>query len=225
VCIIRSPSGAVDASPMATVMDASGRMFPIATALSTAASAGIVTVVTSPGVPSILVPNEDLDDSAILSVESDRDVLICRGCTLASSIDVSESEQQHQYNGLAASSAVSDAMVVEGITMGDIEGGGLRTTRHARTLTALFQSRANMATIDRKQVLILAVSGAPSDMDDSGVVQDVRALFQSATMGVAGAAAKGFDDMYDLRIMPASSSVRTVMSERGHVDAGISYKY
>lgn len=188
-----------------TVMDSAGKMRSV----PGSAASGIVTVVTSPGSPSALIGDADADGGAdaLLSV-TDQGVLVCRGLTLGA-----VALEDFCSSCLAVCSTVSEAIVLEGITVGDVEAG-LRNTRHARTLTALFRSRATIAATTTAaaeaapalQTLILTVSGAPNDVEDSrsAVLAEVQALFKAATVGIAGS--KGMEDHYDFQVVPVSPS-------------------
>jgi hypothetical protein len=156
----------------------------------------------------------EMDKEAVVSILENGDTLVCRGCMLR---DGTTSATSHQ--ALAACSTISQCLVLDGITLGDVQAG-LRHTRHARTLSALFRSRAALsqtaaassattaaAAASNKQVLVLAVSvheNEPLDDTSAVVVQQVRALFQAATFGLNGP--KNLEDWYDLRITPISSS-------------------
>jgi hypothetical protein len=190
-------------SAVTTLMDSTGRIRSDAS-LTSGGSSGLVTIVTSPGMTSTLIATE-IDKEAVVSVLENGDTLVCRGCTLR---DGTTSATSHQ--ALAACSTISQCLVLEGITLGDVQAG-LRHTRHARTLSALFRSRAALsqtaAAPTSKQVLVLAVSvheNEPLDDTSAVVVQQVRALFQAATFGLNGP--KNLEDWYDVRITPISSS-------------------
>jgi hypothetical protein len=198
-----------------TLMDATGRITVANDNLSTSGvSSGLVTIVTSPGMTSTLIAAE-IDKEAVVSVLESGDTLVCRGCTLNDN-DGSATAAAISHQALAACSTMSQCLVLEGITLGDVQVAGLRHTRHARTLSALFRARAAVTasasaaaastTTPNKQVLILAVSVHENEQldDSSAVVQQVRALFQAATFGFNGP--KNLEDWYDLRITPVLSS-------------------
>lgn len=163
------------------------------------AASGIVTVVTSPGIPSLLLSDDDADgevDDAHLSVTNEG-TMFCRGLTLGMSDAIS-------CDCLAVCSTVSDAIILEGITMGDVEAG-LRNSRHSRTLTALFRSRTipDSSITENKQTLILSVMGDSDDDDvnESRVEPEIQTLFKAVTVGNK---AKSFNDLYDLLIVPVT---------------------
>jgi hypothetical protein len=199
-----------------TLVDATGRI--VANDASTSGSSGLVTIVTSPGMTSTLIA-ADIDKDAVVSVLESGDTLVCRGCTLS---DDGTAVSTTSHQALAACSSISQCLVLEGITLGDVQvAAGLRQTRHARTLSALFRARAATlaatAAAVPKQVLVLAVSvteNEPLDDDSSVVVvQQVRSLFQAATFGFQ-TAPKNLEDWYDLRITPISSSADAAVSVR-----------
>jgi hypothetical protein len=132
-------------SPQYTLMDASGglRLNKIASS-SISTADGVVSVITSPGTDSLLVTSVTEEDGAAIlalssssSSSSDDNVprLICRGATLRGT-------SAAERSALAITSLVSDAIVIDGITEGDVKAAGFgKNTRHARTLTALFRAR------------------------------------------------------------------------------------
>jgi hypothetical protein len=232
------------------IVDATGKVahsFLLSTSASSSSSAlsgdvtsGIVTIVTSPGVPSLFLPpnveaeEEEVQqyDPALLSVwdtKKEGRILVCSGSTFtkggrwsvpsSTSSDVSHASYVDPTGTcLQVCSSVSNVMVLEGVTLGDIvTEGGILYTRHARTLGTLFQSRIRRSTVAEettttttktKQTLILAVAGtAASDNDNSDMIKrvakDVQVLFQMATIGICG---QKFEDMYDLLVVPVSAS-------------------
>jgi hypothetical protein len=77
---------------------------------------------------------------------------------------------------LATTSLVANALVVEGITAGDLERG-LRHSRHARTLTALFRARLSVKEASpqqqqrqQRQALILSLPAiiTPASTNEGG---------------------------------------------------------
>lgn len=227
-------------------MDATGRILSVPGGDEFSSSSGIVTVVTSPNVPSMFLPqqhnNDDETASAVVSTRlperpNDCTLLICQGSTLGPSPATSTagisttssigvlSPEELRCSGLAVCSAVANAIVVEGVTVGDVEAG-LRHTRHARTLTALFRARVAVTTtttiealnekesitsVDgddatniQKQTLIVAISDAPDDdLDESAVLLEVNEIFQAAT--VCSNNGKDMTDLYEIRVVSLSA--------------------
>jgi len=185
-------------SPQYTLMDSSGslRLNQISSGAST--SDGVVSVITSPGTDSFLVSG-DVEDACVLAFDGDETSLICRGATLRGT---SASER----SALAITSLVSDAIVIDGITEGDVQAAGFgKNTRHARTLTALFRARlSSSADASGQQALILCVKSASEDSFDDVLAQEVRALFE-ATAAEAKESNTSFDDLYDVTVVSVTN--------------------
>lgn len=185
-------------------MDASGKLQLPSPPDSIGAAKGIVTIVTSPGVPSSLVSDE-IDEDALLSIYpgEGQATLFCRGSTLGPLTSAT-------ISCLAAASAVSTVVLVEGLTEGDVEGG-IADTRHARTLSVLFQSRLSGSISSSSltpQTLILVVSIADSadwDEDSTSVTlrNEVRLLFDAAAAGM-GKTKEKLEDFYTLQVRPVT---------------------
>ena len=198
-------------------MDASGglRLNNIAPSdISTAD--GIVSVITSPGTESVLVSSiTENDGPSILEISSSSDddthLLICRGATLRGT-------SAAERSALAITSLVSDAIVVDGITEGDVQAAGFgKNTRHARTLTALFRARLTFlesSEVAKRQALILCVKSKSDDSFDTVLEQEVRTLFE-ATAAEAKESDASFDDLYEIKVMfvTTSEEARTVSSK------------
>lgn len=147
-------------SPQYTLMDASGglRLNKIASS-GVSTTDGVVSVITSPGTESFLVTSaSDEDGASVLAFDSDVPQLICRGATLSGT-------SAAERSALAITSLVSDAIVIDGITEGDVQAAGFgKNTRHARTLTAIFRARlASSTDATGKQALILCVKSSSQE--------------------------------------------------------------
>ena len=150
------------------------------------AESGVYVVVTSPGTPSSLL-TEDAS-APICSVDG---CLVCRGATLSGT---SEAERV----SLGTCSLVAGAIVVDGVTVGDLQAG-LADSRHGRTLTALFRARTQLMDGPRsKQALILAVHGSEESLDNDSIVNDVKTLFQAVAAEKDGT--PSFEDTYDVYV-------------------------
>jgi len=173
-------------------MDASGALRPIPDVSS---AGGIVTVITSPGTPSLL--SEESPD--VLALQSqDPPTLICRGAMLSGTSDA-------ERTSLATCSLAADTIVLDGITAGDVEAG-LRDSRHSRTLTALFRARVKLEEEKpQRQTLILAISGDDSSIDEGQLVSEIKALYKAAVVEKKNAA--NFEDRYDIQIESVNSSL------------------
>jgi hypothetical protein len=165
-------------------MDSAGSLRLKIPSIST--STGIVSVISSPGTSSLLTTSDD-----VLSLESEvRPLLVCRGATLSGTSNVERS-------ALATCSLVSGAMLLDGITEGDVEAGW-RNSRHARTLTALFRARITLE-METKQSLILCIKGEIDRLAESALRAEVKALFDATAAESEGKAS--FQDLYDLSIV------------------------
>ena len=133
---------------------------------------------------------------------------MCRGATLGGG-----AEESAACRCLAACGLASDCLVVDGVTAGDAEAG-LRDSRHARTLSALFRGRLLAAGPEEEegaggggaqQTLILAVTGGDG-IDEASIAQDTEALFKAIAVERKGNVGS-FSDLYDLRVVPSDSKV------------------
>jgi len=180
-------------------------------------SGGILGIISSPGTPSFLF-QETPDESDILSLsldDADADspsipCLACRGATLAAT-------SMEERLSLTTTSLVVGALLVDGVTEGDIEMG-LRNSRHARTLTALFRARQVLLLPGQnqnqnKQTLLLGVMGQVDDDDNSSnnhnltkILQtEVEAIFDATAVELTGKMPV-FKDMYDVVVLSVQSS-------------------
>lgn len=168
---------------------------------------GLVVVVSSPGTPSALFPTASEE---ILSLESENPPsLYCRGATLSGTSD-------KERASLAVCSLVAGTIVIDGITVGDVEAG-LRNSRHARTLTALFRARVKLtddesdsdgsdsadSTTSIQQTLLVVLADAES-IDEAELASDIKSLYKAASVEKKGAGS--FSDMYNLKIVSATSA-------------------
>lgn len=166
------------------LMDSHGALHLKIPSVST--SQGVVSVISSPGTASLLSSTDD-----ILSLEGDAPAcLACRGATLSGSSTV-------EGSALATTSLVSGAILVDGITKGDVEAGW-SNSRHARTVTALFRARVSLDATS-KQSLILCINGNIDDATESSLKAEVRALFDAAVTETKANVA--FDDLYDVAVV------------------------
>lgn len=166
------------------LMDASGslnRQIP-----DVSITNGVVAVISSPGTSSSL----GITSSDILSLDdSEGGVrLICRGATLNHGVSSAE------RTSLATTSLTAGSVVIDGVTEGDIEMG-LRSSRHARTLTALIRARLAASTSQQLTVLLGVMGPVDEDVQEK-LEAEVRAIFQAAAVEVSEGAS--FDDLYNI---------------------------
>jgi hypothetical protein len=172
------------------LMDSSGGLRLKIPTVST--SQGVVTVISSPGTSSLLTSADD-----ILSLESEEPAcLTCRGATLSGTSTV-------EGSALATSSLVSGAILVDGITEGDVEAGW-SNSRHARTVTALFRARVALES-KSKQSLILCIRGDVDDATKRSLESEVKALFDATVTETKASVL--FGDMYDFSVVTVGSEV------------------
>jgi hypothetical protein len=156
-------------------------------------SSGVVGIITSPGTPSPI--SSDADASEALSW-TDQNQLSCRGATLNAASSAGE------RLSLCTTSIVAGAIVVEGITEGDLEMG-LRHSRHARTLTALFRTKqclgeaATESSSSSPQTLMLGVMG--DVIDEAAVEKEVMSIFEAVAVELKGK--QSFSDTYNLQVV------------------------
>lgn len=178
------------------LMDSSGGLRLKIPSIST--GTGVVSVISSPGTTSLLSSSDD-----VLSLESeDSAFLACRGATLSGTSAVERS-------ALATCSVVSGAILVDGITEGDVEAGW-RNSRHARTLTALFRARIALES-NAKQTLVLCIKGDVSSSAEAGLRAEVKALFDATA--AEGEGKLSFSDFYNV-------IVASVIDEAGAQEVG-----
>ena len=211
-----------------TVIDRTGKSVSLSTedggsddASSSQSQSNIVSVITSPGVPSLLLSSEiesNQDEELPPLFLWDDSILVGQGATLSTPSDAAAVTA----TGLSVCGKVSDVILIEGITMGDLETtNGILNTRHARTLTHLFHSKQQQSlqndpldhsdgeTTIKKQTLILAITTtSDSDvLDETKLMNDVRTLYQVETVGSKNNDNSKFDDVYDVQIVTVSSSL------------------
>lgn len=106
-----------------------------------------------------------------------------------------------ERNSLATCSLVAGAILIDGITEGDVEAGW-RNSRHARTLTALFRARV---ALDQtfSQFLVLCVKGQVNEKQEASLKQEVRALFDATAAETNGSAS--FQDLYDVQVVSVTT--------------------
>jgi hypothetical protein len=167
------------------LMDTSGGLRLKIPSIST--GSGVVSVISSPGTAGSLLSFSD----EVLSLESaNPPCLACRGATLSGTSPV-------ERNALAVCSVVSGAILLDGITEGDVEAGW-RNSRHARTLTALFRARIALES-SAKQTLVLCIKGEIDGPAESALRAEVKALFDATAAESEGKIV--FSNFYDVSVV------------------------
>jgi hypothetical protein len=154
---------------------------------------GIVAVIASPDTSSLLTSSADT-----LSLEgsgSTSPFLTCKGATLSAT-------SSPERISLATTSLVADAILIDGLTLGDVEAGW-RSSRHGRTLTALFRARVLLQSTS-KQTLILCVKGAVDASTQSTLKSEVKELFDAAAEESAGG--QSFNQMYNVEVVSVATA-------------------
>jgi len=155
-------------------------------------SQGVVSIVFSPDTKSFLTDSDD-----ILSLEStDPPCLVCRGATLSG-------KSVAEGSALSTSSVVSDAILIDGITRGDVEAGW-SNSRHARTVTALFRARLSLSSAS-KQSLIFCVHAEITESEILHLLGEAKSLFAATAAEVKSDAS--FSEMYDISIVSVDSKM------------------
>eukprot|EP00532_Pseudo-nitzschia_australis_P012442 CAMPEP_0168220074 /NCGR_PEP_ID=MMETSP0140_2-20121125/8990_1 /TAXON_ID=44445 /ORGANISM="Pseudo-nitzschia australis, Strain 10249 10 AB" /LENGTH=536 /DNA_ID=CAMNT_0008148679 /DNA_START=242 /DNA_END=1852 /DNA_ORIENTATION=- len=189
-------------SPQYTLMDATGglRLNKIASS-GVSTVDGVVSVITSPDTESLLVATAlDEDGASVLAFSGDVPQLICRGATLSGT-------SAAERSALAITSLVSDVIVLDGITEGDVQAAQFgKNTRHARTLTALFRARlaSSSDAPASKQELIFCIKSSSGNLFDDVLAQEVRDLFE-ATAAEVKDSQTSFDDLYRVKVVSVTS--------------------
>ena len=183
----------VAAASWIPLVDSSGSLKRNIPTVST--SGGLVVLISSPGTPSPL--ERYANDKEFLSLEKEEGpsppLLSCRGSTLRAASNA-------ERVSLTTSSLIAGAVIVDGVTEGDIEMG-LRNSRHSRTLTALFRARQELdaETSKGKQTLLLGVL-AESVEDEAAVLKEIENIFDAAAEELTDSKPT-LTDLYNVQIV------------------------
>jgi len=216
VLVLLVSAGAVGAAASSSVLvDKSGGFkLGSTTAPSSVASTtkNVVTIIYSPGVPSLFVDDDEDSSSSLLSLRDDDGVVLCQGATLNSN-DLSVGER----TALATASLVSNSIIVDGITIGDVEAGVSHQTRHSRTVNILFRSKLaaiaasedGEANNNARQTLIFAIKSSSEDDVGTDVESTIMEGLQTTFDALAvesGLKSVSIDNLYDIKIVSVSSN-------------------
>jgi hypothetical protein len=213
VLLVIAAAAAAAAATATTVMDASGSL-RLGALPEISTVEGLIAVITSPGTPSVLSVDPPSIDASISLVVNDSEssdtkvlpTLVCRGAVLGTT-------SLADRMAMATCFTVAGAVVIDGITLGDVENG-LQHGRHARTLTALFQARLAVQA-ETIQTLLLVVGGENDEENDNAADDDDEAMEQHLQRQVqalydAVALEKkespSFADRYKIQVIAATSS-------------------
>ena len=182
-------------------------------------SSGVVAIVTSPGRtdPYFALAGGD-SVSAVGAGGAGQPVIITApGATLAGGVDA---HSLHCGSGAAAAAAIAGSVILTGVTEGDVQAG-LGSTRHGRTLSAVFTNRLARYKPEEaedesaKTLLVVAVSADGSgDLDTDAIEESARLMFVEAAASVG--AKVEFDALFEVNVVPVASEadaakVRTTM--------------
>jgi len=135
--------------------------------------------------------------------------IACRGATF-------EAASKAERMSLTTTSLVADAIIVDGVTEGDLEMG-LSNSRHARTLTALMRSRLMLASDDGSeedeeesptiaQTIYLGVLSTGDDIDKDAIEKEVTAIYEAiAAESDDEESSAAFEELYTIEIVPLQS--------------------
>jgi len=203
ILVLFYETSVVAVSPI-VVMDASGSL-KLQNIPSSIKSDQLIAMIVSPDTPSAASLSKSTDDSnSILNLDPSACRLTCRGPTLS----VKSSDPECVSVALCSLTAV--ALVLDGITTGDVEAG-FKNSRHAVTLTALFRTKATLAgdaaeesdNITDKQALVLYVEGDVSEKLEKQIRRDVLTLYDAAA--AESKDVPSFDKAYELQIVSTES--------------------
>ncbi|KAL7497193.1 hypothetical protein ACHAWT_005240 [Skeletonema menzelii] len=171
-------------------------------------SSGVVALLTSPGTTGSLFP-------PTATVVVDGSILKAPGASLEESTGLARGI------GAAAAGTLADAVVLGGVTMGDIESG-LAGTRHGRTLAELFSSVLQSKKSGTASTLIIAVeetSGASSSVDADSIQESIEEIFDGVAalvLGVNDEALGGYFNV-EVTVVKSSEDVTKVMDQAAKV--------
>jgi hypothetical protein len=158
-------------------------------------SSNLVAVISSPGTPSFVSTPPVNDDVLTLT---DANLLVCQGATLGETTVAC-------IHALAACARVASCLVVDGLTVGDVQAG-LFNSRHARTLTALFRGKQKSTA---PQTIVLVVQGDVEEIETEQVKAQVRSLYEAVAVESA-TKVPSFEDAYKLEVLSANSKADAV---------------
>jgi hypothetical protein len=184
----------VEAKAATPLLDAAGQgtlqLQALPKLLSTAK--GIVTIIDIP------VSDGSSISSDILSVASDDEdsiQILCKGAAL-------EQTSELERSSLAFCSLLSNVIIVNGISSGELDGSSFRDSRHSRTLTTLFRAKL----LETKQINTEATTTTSlifvCDTYDKALEallrQEVSALYQAAA--AERSVSPAFSELYDIEV-------------------------
>jgi hypothetical protein len=175
---------------------------------SSSSSSGVVALLTSPGTTGSLFP-------PVTTVIVDGSILKAPGASLEESTGLARGI------GAAAAGTLADAIVLSGVTMGDVETG-LAGTRHGRTLAELFSSVLKRKKSGTASTLIIAVeevsgdaSSSSSSLDAASIKENIEEIFDGVAALVLGVNDEKLDGFFkvEVTLVKNSEDVTKVMDQ------------
>jgi len=182
-------------------------------------SSGVVALLTSPGTTGSLFP-------PVTTVSVDGSILTAPGASLEESTGLARGI------GAAAAGTLADAIVLGGVTMGDIETG-LAGTRHGRTLAELFSSVLKSKKSGTASTLIVAVeeasgdaSSSSSSLDTDSIKENIEEIFDGVAALVLGVNDEKLNQFFkvEVTLVKNSEDVTKVMDQAAKAAATSSTK-
>jgi hypothetical protein len=175
---------------------------------SSSSSSGVVALLTSPGTTGSLFP-------PVTTVIVDGSILKAPGASLEESTGLARGI------GAAAAGTLADAIVLSGVTMGDVETG-LAGTRHGRTLAELFSSVLKRKKSGTASTLIIAVEevsgdapSSSSSLDAASIKENIEEIFDGVAALVLGVNDEKLDGFFkvEVTLVKNSEDVTKVMDQ------------
>jgi hypothetical protein len=170
---------------------------------------GVVAIVTSPGRsdPYFALAGGDSVSVVGKGGAGQPVIITAPGATLAGGVDA---HSLHCGSGAAAAASIAGSVILTGVTGGDVQAG-LGSTRHGRTLSAVFTNRLARYKPEEaedepdKTLLIVAVNAedAGDDMDVDAIEESARLMFVEAAASVG--AKVEFDALFEVNVVPVAS--------------------
>jgi hypothetical protein len=157
---------------------------------------GIVTIIDGPS----------SDENSILSFATGGDdsiQILCKGAAL-------EQTSELERSSLAFCSLLSNAIIVNGVSTGELDGSSFRDSRHSRTLTTLFRAKLldNKLSDPETKTVTTLIFVCDKQEEDLGamLLQDVLALYQAAAAERPDSPV--FSSLYDIEVTTDFEKVR-----------------
>jgi hypothetical protein len=195
-----------------TLVDSTGSLNKASSLPPTTLKSGIVALLTSPGTTGSFFPSV-----STVVVDNNDSIIKAPGASLEESTGLARGI------GAAAAGTLADAIVLGGVTMGDLETG-LAGTRHGRTLAELFSSvLATKKSGSGVTTLIVAVEAASGDdtasssssFDADSIKENIEEIFDGVAALVLGINDEELDGYFkvEVALVKSPDDVTKVMSQ------------